>query len=1135
MKKKLLFLMSALVLVAGVSLAISHKGTVKTATVLKAWDFTTMSDADTLGYVQAESNVINTWNSDPDSWGAIYDYDDALVDEAIMINAETEFAPTKGLTFTTNAGQKQVLFRNYPLNYGGTHMYANKQIKVKVPVAEGAKGLMLMTGTTKAGKVITATGVEETLGLISYQAAKSDDITYGPMLFTLTEGTTEVELTIPSPIYVQSIQFIDSIAPREAAEASFAAATVKAEVGKKFRNELTTYSGATVTFTSSNTEVATINETGAVTPVAPGRTTMTATIYATDTHKEAIATYDVIVAGSEPWDFTLMSDLDLEGFVDEESNVVNSWSTNPNDWGALYDKDAPLNDDPIMINAEKEFEPTKGLTFTTNAGQKQILFRNYPLNYGGVHMYANKQITVKVPVKEGAKSLMLMTGTTKAGKVIKATGVEETLGLISYQAAKSDDITYGPMFFTLTEGTTEVEVTIPSPLYIQKIQFTDSVVPREATEASFAAPTVKAEVGKKFRNELTTYAGATVTYTSSNTEVATINETGAVTPVAPGRATMTATIYATDTHKEAVATYDVIVLGGEPWDFTLMCELDTLGYVKDESNVINTWSSNPDAWGALYDYDDALIDEPIMLNAETEFSPTKGLTFTTNAGQKQILFRNYPLNYGGAHMYANKQIKVKVPVKEGAKGLMLMTGTTKAGKIISATGVEETLGLVSYQAAKSDDITYGPMLFTVAEGATEVELTIPSPLYIQKIQFTDSVAPREAAEASFAAPTVKAEVGKKFRNELTTYSGATVTYTSSNTEVATINETGAVTPVAPGRATMTATIYATDTHKQAQATYDVIVLGGEPWDFTLMCELDTLGYVKEESNVVNTWSSNPDAWGALYDNEAPLNDDPIMLNATTEFGPTKGLTFTTNAGQKQILFRNYPLNYGGAHMYANKQITVKVPVPEGAKSLMLMTGTTKAGKIISATGVEETLGLVSYQAAKSDDITYGAMIFTVAAGATEIELTIPSPLYIQKIQFVDSIVPREAITAEFAQATYQAEVGKKFRNTLTVSDPSAVVTYTSSNTEVATINETGAVTPLAPGTTTITATIYANDTHKQAQVSYELTVVADPTGINDLKDSKSKKGIYDLTGRKVLNPQAGRIYIINGAKHMYKK
>ena len=261
----------------------------------------------------------------------------------------------------------------------------------------------------------------------------------------------------------------------------------------------------------------------------------------------------------------------------------------------------------------------------------------------------------------------------------------------------------------------------------------------------------------------------------------------------------------------------------EPWDFSLMFDADTIGYYKPESNIYNEWNSDPNTWGTLYDYEDPLVDEPIMINYTTEYALTKGLTFTTGAGTKQVIFRNYPLEYGGAHMYANKQIKVKVPVPaEGAKSLLLMTASTKADKIISATGVEESLGLTVYKTV-GGNMSYGPMLFTLEEGATAVELTIPNAVYIQKIQFTDSVAPREATETTFAVPTIKQAVGEKFRNSLTTYSGATIYYSSSNTDVAIIDEMGTVTPIAPGITTITATIYANDSHKQAQATYELTV------------------------------------------------------------------------------------------------------------------------------------------------------------------------------------------------------------------------------------------------------------------------------------------------------------------------
>ena len=54
------------------------------------------------------------------------------------------------------------------------------------------------------------------------------------------------------------------------------------------------------------------------------------------------------------------------------------------------------------------------------------------------------------------------------------------------------------------------------------------------------------------------------------------------------------------------------------------------------------------------------------------------------------------------------------------------------------------------------------------------------------------------------------------------------------------------------------------------------------------------------------------------------------------------------------------------------------------------------------------------------------------------------------------------------------------------------VTYTSSNTEVATVDANGVVTILGTGETTITATAVEDDTYQEASASYTLTVTPKP-------------------------------------------
>ena len=84
-------------------------------------------------------------------------------------------------------------------------------------------------------------------------------------------------------------------------------------------------------------------------------------------------------------------------------------------------------------------------------------------------------------------------------------------------------------------------------------------------------------------------------------------------------------------------------------------------------------------------------------------------------------------------------------------------------------------------------------------------------------------------------------------------------------------------------------------------------------------------------------------------------------------------------------------------------------------------------------------------------------------------------------------------TLAFGNTTATATVGSEFTEP-TLSGAQTTVSYTSSNTAVATVDATtGEVTLVAAGTTTITATAAANDEYNEATASYELTVYENTT------------------------------------------
>ena len=126
----------------------------------------------------------------------------------------------------------------------------------------------------------------------------------------------------------------------------------------------------------------------------------------------------------------------------------------------------------------------------------------------------------------------------------------------------------------------------------------------------------------------------------------------------------------------------------------------------------------------------------------------------------------------------------------------------------------------------------------------------------------------------------------------------------------------------------------------------------------------------------------------------------------------------------------------------------------------------------------------------------------------------------------------------FAQATVEAEVGKAVpENKLTIQMYDGTVQYTSSNEEIATVDENGVVTAKTVGEVTITAIGPATSNCNEAQqASYTLTVKEEGAGISAIDNGQLIiDNYYDLQGRRVkANAARKGVYVI-GKKKVMKK
>lgn len=160
-------------------------------------------------------------------------------------------------------------------------------------------------------------------------------------------------------------------------------------------------------------------------------------------------------------------------------------------------------------------------------------------------------------------------------------------------------------------------------------------------------------------------------------------------------------------------------------------------------------------------------------------------------------------------------------------------------------------------------------------------------------------------------------------------------------------------------------------------------------------------------------------------------------------------------------------------------------------------------------------------------------------------------LYVSKITITPNSSPSSSgeVTKKnpgisFEQESYTATLGQGFKSPELSNPNSLDITYTSSKTGVATVDDKGAVSLVAAGTTTITASFAGNDNYTAGSASYILTVQQASTPF--YRYIKSTDNLVDgsvcllfcdkisimassyHTGKKWLNPSSNKAILTNG-------
>ena len=311
------------------------------------------------------------------------------------------------------------------------------------------------------------------------------------------------------------------------------------------------------------------------------------------------------------------------------------------------------------------------------------------------------------------------------------------------------------------------------------------------------------------------------------------------------------------------------------------------------------------------------------------------------------------------------------------------------------------------------------------------------------VEYTSSGVTKETQSLSFSEDNISINEGESFTAPTLTGAQTTVTYNSSNTGVATVNETtGEVTIEGTGTTTITATAIENENYYSATASYTLTVIKN-----------------LENSGTATFNFTDPASLGL----DAPESGTGIDINAPIV---SEGITMTTTHGSTATRLWNAS-GTTGLRFYAGGSITFIVP----------------DGYVITKVSFTGTQNVPEEWNGSAQSVTFNA--------TQQVRLSSATITYTQ-----GAAVTKQEQTLTFSGTAFAIEEGESF-TAPTLTGAQTTVTYSSSNTDVATVDaETGAVTIVGVGMTTITANAAADETYYAASASYTLTVNQNLAGIS---------------------------------------
>ena len=679
----------------------------------------------------------------------------------------------------------------------------------------------------------------------------------------------------------------------------------------------------------------------------------------------------------------------------------------------------------------------------------------------------------------------------------------------SWSATKSDYMFYNcPKLvgaIAYDKNKTTVEYANPTTGYFTT---TTTVI---HTTMQFSSTTATVTFGQAFTPPTLTIApaGLPVTYESSEPTVAKVDaSTGAVTLLHSGEANITASFAGDDKYNAASASYKLTVNAKN-------LGLSIGGVVMNSDYLID----NTELTAAL---DGILTAGTVTLTSEPNYYD---LTLTLNDAKLQSGTKTTLANYGSLTLVLKGSSELTssgtstATLVNGENKVLTITGsgqlkvtgysigTENRGALTLDGATLETVGraIGFYSVANSHpSILRGTLKATGSERgsieclnglvlANSVKITQPLGAYFDReshfvvdetgyavktqVTITDGAA---ASGLAFSAETATVKYGTTpTLPTLANPNNLAVTYKSSDTSVATVDAEGKVTLVKPGETVITASFAGSADYLAGSASYTLTVAKGDP----------SLSYSEATASVVfGAELSAP----TLTVTPESLKDKVKITSSNESVAKITGLGDVTVVGAGETTIK---AAFAGDDYYNAAEASYKLTVTAAAATLAFAQTdcSTTVGASFNSPELSRTPASlkVKYSSSNTDLATVSeetGIVVAKAEGVVTITATSADVSYTGSASYKLTIT-RSASGLQFASATATATYGSPFTAPELNNEHALTVKYESSNTAVATVDETtGQVTLLKGGETTITARFAGNDTYEPASASYVLTV-----------------------------------------------